>query len=290
MADRELRRMHRAELIEIIYALKQSEDQLKAQNAALTAQLQDRQLRLESAGSIAQAALELNNVFAAAQAAADAFNAQVAANENALYRPDQLTGYNDTLDITGTGIMGYITISKIGVELPIYHGTSDGVLQIAAGHLEGTSLPVGGESTHAVISAHRGLPSAKLFTNLDQLEVGDTFTITVLDRVLTYEVDKISIVLPTETDELKIAEGKDYVTLMTCTPYGINTHRLLVRGRRVETPDQYKHLRVTAEALKIEPIIVAPIMALPMLLILLIGMLISTRKPKKTRGEEHEKH
>ena len=204
--------------------------------------------------------------------AADAFNAQVAANENALYRPDQLTGYNDTLDITGTGIMGYITISKIGVELPIYHGTSDGVLQIAAGHLEGTSLPVGGESTHAVISAHRGLPSAKLFTNLDQLEVGDTFTITVLDRVLTYEVDKISIVLPTETDELKIAEGKDYVTLMTCTP------------------DQYKHLRVTAEALKIEPIIVAPIMALPMLLILLIGMLISTRKPKKTRGEEHEKH
>ena len=222
--------------------------------------------------------------------AADAFNAQVATNENALFRPDQLSGYNETLDITGTGIMGYITISKIGVELPIYHGTSDGVLQIAAGHLEGTSLPVGGASTHAVISAHRGLPSAKLFTNLDQLEMGDTFTITVLDRVLTYEVDKISIVLPTETDELKIAEGKDYVTLMTCTPYGINTHRLLVRGRRVETPDQYKRIRVTAEALKIEPIIVAPVMALPMLLILLIGMLISTRKPKKTRGEEHEKH
>ena len=222
--------------------------------------------------------------------AAAAFNAQVAANENALYRPDQLTGYNDTLDITGTGIMGYITISKIGVKLPIYHGTSDSVLQIAAGHLEGSSLPVGGTSTHAVISAHRGLPSAKLFTNLDQLEVGDTFTITVLDRVLTYEVDKISIVLPTETDELKIAEGKDYVTLMTCTPYGINTHRLLVRGRRIETPNQYKRIRVTAEALKIEPIIVAPIMALPMLLILLIDMLLSTRKPKKTRGEEHEKH
>ena len=222
--------------------------------------------------------------------AADAFNAQVAANENALYRPDQLTGYNDTLDITGTGIMGYITIAKIGVELPIYHGTSDSVLQIAAGHLDGTSLPVGGTSTHAVISAHRGLPSAKLFTNLDQLEVGDTFTITVLDRVLTYEVDKISIVLPTESDELKIVEGEDYVTLMTCTPYGINTHRLLVRGRRIETPNQYKRIRVTAEALKIEPIIVAPIMALPMLLILLIGMLLSTRKPKKTRGEEHEKH
>ena len=222
--------------------------------------------------------------------AADVFNQEIAADPDALYHADRFSTYSTTLDVTGTGIMGYITIPRIGVELPIYHGTSDAVLQVAAGHLEGTSLPVGGASTHAVISAHRGLPSAKLFTNLDQLEVGDTFTITVLDRVLTYEVDKISIVLPTETDELKIAEGKDYVTLMTCTPYGINTHRLLVRGRRVETPDQYKHLRVTAEALKIEPIIVAPIMALPMLLILLIGMLISTRKPKKTRGEEHEKH
>ena len=222
--------------------------------------------------------------------AADVFNQEIAADPDALYHADCFSTYSTTLDVTGTGIMGYITIPRIGVELPIYHGTSDAVLQVAAGHLEGTSLPVGGASTHAVISAHRGLPSAKLFTNLDQLEVGDTFTITVLDRVLTYEVDKFSDVLPTETDELKIAEGKDYVTLMTCTPYGINTHRLLVRGRRVETPDQYKHLRVTAEALKIEPIIVAPIMALPMLLILLIGMLISTRKPKKTRGEEHEKH
>ena len=222
--------------------------------------------------------------------AADAYNRQLNTTPNAFYKPDLVSGYAQTLDISGTGIMGYITIPKISVELPIYHGTDEGVLQVAAGHLEGSSLPVGGAGTHAVISAHRGLPSAKLFTNLDQLEVGDTFTITVLDRVLTYEVDKISIVLPTETDELKIAEGKDYVTLMTCTPYGINTHRLLVRGRRVETPDQYKHLRVTAEALKIEPIIVAPIMALPMLLILLIGMLISTRKPKKTRGEEHEKH
>ena len=222
--------------------------------------------------------------------AADAFNAQVAANENALYRPDQLTGYNDTLDITGTGIMGYITISKIGVELPIYHGTSDGVLQIAAGHLEGTSLPVGGESTHAVISAHRGLPSAKLFTNLDQLEVGDTFTITVLDRVLTYEVDKISIVLPTETDELKIAEGKDYVTLMTCTPYGINTHRLLVRGRRITTPDKLKHIRVTSDAIKIEPILTAPIMALPLLLVLLFWLLFAPRKRSSTKGKTHKTH
>ena len=222
--------------------------------------------------------------------AADAFNAQVAANENALYRPDQLTGYNDTLDITGTGIMGYITISKIGVELPIYHGTSDAVLQVAAGHLEGTSLPVGGASTHAVISAHRGLPSAKLFTNLDQLEVGDTFTITVLDRTLTYEVDNISIVLPTETDSLKVSEGKDYVTLMTCTPYGINTHRLLVRGRRITTPDKLKHIRVTSDAIKIEPILTAPIMALPLLLVLLFWLLFAPRKRSSAKGKTHKTH
>ena len=227
--------------------------------------------------------------------AADAFNAQVAANEYALYRPDQLTGYADTLDITGTGIMGYITISKIGVELPIYHGTSDSVLQIAAGHLEGTSLPVGGASTHAVISAHRGLPSAKLFTNLDELEAGDTFTITVLDRVLTYEVDRISIVLPTETDLLQPVEGQDYVTLMTCTPYGINTHRLLVRGHRVNTRESQKHVRVTADATRIDPIITAPVIALPMLAVLLIWLLVTTRKrpkagkhEKTTRGDPHE--
>ena len=166
--------------------------------------------------------------------AADVFNQEIAADPDALYHADHFSTYSTTLDVTGTGIMGYITIPRIGVELPIYHGTSDAVLQVAAGHLEGTSLPVGGESTHAVISAHRGLPSAKLFTHLDRLEVGDTFTITVLDRELTYEVDKISIVLPTEVDELKVVDGKDYVTLMTCTPYGINTHRLLVRGERTE--------------------------------------------------------
>ena len=223
--------------------------------------------------------------------AADAFNAAIAADSSSLYQPDfYASSYENTLNITGTGIMGYITISKIGVELPIYHGTSDAVLQVAAGHLEGTSLPVGGASTHAVISAHRGLPSAKLFTNLDQLEVGDTFTITVLDRVLTYEIDNIAIVLPTETENLQVVDGKDYVTLMTCTPYGINTHRLLVRGRRIETPEKLKHIRVTAEAHKIDPIITAPILALPMLLVLLVGLLISTRKRKKTRGEDHEKH
>ena len=222
--------------------------------------------------------------------AADAYNQRLAATPNSFFTPEQVSGYDETLDVSGTGIMGYITIPRIGVELPVYHGTSDGVLQVAAGHLEGSSLPVGGAGTHAVISAHRGLPSAKLFTNLDELEAGDTFTITVLDRVLTYEVDQISIVLPTETDNLKVVDGKDYVTLMTCTPYGINSHRLLVRGRRIETPDKLKHIRVTADAVKIEPIITAPIMALPLLLVLLLWLLFSNRKRKSTRGEKHETH
>ena len=225
--------------------------------------------------------------------AADDYNQRLAATPNAFFTPEEVSGYNETLDVSGTGIMGYITIPKIGVELPIYHGTSDGVLQVAAGHLEGSSLPVGGAGTHAVISAHRGLPSAKLFTNLDELEVGDTFTITVLDRVLTYEVDLVSIVLPTETDLLQPVEGKDYVTLMTCTPYGINTHRLLVRGKRIETSENEKHIRVTADALRIEPIIVAPILAVPMLVVVLIGMLVVPhfRKRNKNREENHhEEH
>ena len=166
--------------------------------------------------------------------AADAFNAQIAADPDALYFPQRFPTYESTLDVTGTGIMGYITIEKIGVELPIYHGTSDGVLQIAAGHLEGTSLPVGGASTHAVISAHRGLPSAKLFTNLDQLEVGDTFQITVLDRVLVYEVTQTEVVLPEELNGLTAESDKDQVTLVTCTPYGVNSHRLLIHGERVQ--------------------------------------------------------
>lgn len=225
--------------------------------------------------------------------AANDYNRRLAETPDAFYRPEEVSGYTDTLDVSGTGIMGYITISKIGVELPIYHGTSDGVLQVAAGHLEGSSLPVGGAGTHAVISAHRGLPSAKLFTNLDELEVGDTFTITVLDRVLTYEVDQISIVLPTETDLLQPVEGKDYVTLMTCTPYGINTHRLLVRGKRNENAENQKHIRVTADALRIEPIIVAPALAVPMLLVMLVVMLAvpHLRKRKNQREENHhEEH
>ena len=178
-------------------------------------------------------------------------------------------GYYDLLDLTGTGVMGYITIESIGVELPIFHGTSSGVLASGAGHLEGSSLPVGGESTHCVISAHRGLPSATLFTHLDQLEVGDTFTLTVLGEVLTYQVDQISIVEPTEMDYLFIEDGKDYCTLMTCTPYGINTHRLLVRGVRIETTE-VSVIRVTAEATKIDTVVVAACVALPLIILLFI--------------------
>lgn len=215
--------------------------------------------------------------------AADAYNRQLNTTPNAFYKPDLVSGYAQTLDISGTGIMGYITIPKISVELPIYHSTDEGVLQVAAGHLEGSSLPVGGAGTHAVISAHRGLPSAKLFTNLDELEVGDRFTITVLNRVLTYEVDQISIVLPTEIDQLLPTEGMDYVTLMTCTPYGINTHRLLVRGKRVETTESQKHIRVAADAFRIEPIIVAPILAIPMLLAALVGVLVAPHLRKRSK-------
>ena len=200
--------------------------------------------------------------------------------------PDLVEGYEETLASTGTGIMGYVTIDKINVELPIYHGTDNSVLSVGAGHLEGTSLPIGGESTHSVISAHRGMPSALLFTNLDQLEEGDTFTITVLDQVFTYEVDQITIVLPDEIENLYIEEGEDYCTLMTCTPYGINTHRLLVRGHRVDNADA-AHIRVTAEANKIDNWLVALFVAIPMLVILLIWLIVSTRKKSQRHDTQN---
>lgn len=178
-------------------------------------------------------------------------------------------------------MMGYIEIPKIKVSLPIYHGTDEAVLQIAIGHIEGSSLPVGGESTHCVLSGHRGLPSAKLFSNLDQLEEGDTFIIRVLDEMLTYEVDQIRIVEPDELSDLEIVQGQDLCTLVTCTPYGVNTHRLLVRGHRVANQDT-DSVRATADAIQIEPIMVAPVVAAPMLLILLIYLLVSTRRKKRS--------
>ncbi len=194
---------------------------------------------------------------------------------------EQKEEYDKILDIGGLGIMGYIEVPTIGITLPIYHGTDEAVLQIAVGHLEWTSLPVGGESSHCVVSGHRGLPSAKLFTDLDKLVVGDLFIFRVLDEILTYEVDQILIVEPHETEALMIEEGKDLCTLITCTPYGVNSHRMLVRGHRVENQEVAQTIRVTADAMQIEPIIVAPIVAIPMLLVLLIGILIP--KPKKRR-------
>ena len=188
--------------------------------------------------------------------------------------------YDSLLDVSGTGIMGYVEIPKIDCSLPIYHGTEESVLQIAIGHLEWSSLPVGGESTHCVLSGHRGLPSAKLFTNLDKLQEGDVFMLRVLDEVLTYEVDQIRIVLPDEVEELAIKEGEDLCTLFTCTPYGINTHRLLVRGRRVEGESSLPTINVANEAYIIDPIIVAPAAAVPMLLLLLIWLLVKYRKKK----------
>jgi sortase A len=184
--------------------------------------------------------------------------------------------YNKQLNITDDGVMGYIEIPVINCTLPIYHGTDDAAIEVGVGHIEGSSLPVGGESTHCVLSSHRGLPSAKLFTNLDKLVEGDTFMLRVLDETLTYEVDQILIVLPENVDALQIEEGKDYCTLVTCTPYGVNTHRMLVRGHRVD--NNIDDIRVTADATQIEPLAVAPFAALPLLFIMWLWLMLSTRR------------
>lgn len=229
---------------------------------------------------------ELSSIF---DAAAD-YNDRLRSTTDSFFIPDKVDGYSDTLDITGTGIMGYIDIDRIGVELPIYHGTEKEVLQVGVGHLEGTSLPVGGESTHCVLSGHRGLPSAKLFTDLDELEIGDEFTITILDRLLTYKVDQIRIVLPTETDDLQLVDGGDYCTLMTCTPYGINTHRLLVRGVRTENAQVKKGVFVKNEAFKVDTLIVTPIAAIPLLLIALILVFLHDRLNARRKSASDRKN
>lgn len=194
--------------------------------------------------------------------------------------------YINQLDVSGLGIMGYVEIPTINCSLPIYHGTDEAVLQVAIGHLSWSSLPVGGESAHCVISGHRGLPSAKLFTDIDKLREGDIFMLRVLDEVLTYEVDQILIVEPDETESLMIAQGEDYCTLVTCTPYGINTHRLLVRGHRIENIAESDSIMITAEAGQIEPMLVAPFAAMPILLVLLIALLIP--KGKRKGGNDNE--
>ena len=217
-------------------------------------------------------------------AGAAAYNASLRKRDNAyLLTEEQKAAYEQLLNVSGLGIMGYIEIPSIDCSLPIYHGTEESVLQIAIGHLEWSSLPVGGESTHCVLSGHRGLPSAKLFTNLDKLQEGDVFMLRVLDEVLTYEVDQILIVEPQEIAALQITEGEDYCTLVTCTPYGINSHRLLVRGHRIENAPEARLVRVTADAVQIEPLLVAPIVALPMLLLLLI-LLLLPKRPKNDNG------
>lgn len=221
---------------------------------------------------------ELDAVFAKAED----YNKRLNANPSAFFDPSLVSGYEDTLDITGTGIMGYIDIDKINVELPIYHGVGKEVLQIGAGHLSGTSLPVGGSSTHSVLSGHRGLPSAKLFTDLDELEIGDVFTVTILNRCFTYQIDRIKVVLPEEFDDLRIVDGKDYCTLLTCTPYGINSHRLLVRGARIEnTQEERVGVFVKNEAFRIDPLIVAPIAAIPLLIITFTLIFISDKRQRK---------
>ena len=197
---------------------------------------------------------------------------------------EQKERYENELNAVGNGVMGYIEIPDINVYLPIYHGTSDAVLQVAIGHIEWSSLPAGGASTHCVVSGHRGLPSARLFTDLDKMEVGDIFLLNVLNEVLTYQVDQIKIVLPHETEDLLITEGEDYCTLVTCTPYGVNSHRMLVRGTRIDNIEEAKVIHVTADAVRIEPILVAPALAAPILLILLIILMIP-KSPKKRRND-----
>lgn len=201
--------------------------------------------------------------------------------------------YNSILNYSGDGIIGYISIPKISCELPVYHGTEESVLQIAIGHIEGSSMPVGGASTHCVLSGHRGLPSAKLFSHLDLLEPGDTFVIRVLDETVTYEVDQIRTVLPNELQDLYIEEGRDYCTLVTCTPYGINTHRLLVRGHRIANAMEALVIRVTADALKVDSRLVASVAAAPLLLIVLLWVFTggkpAARKTKRTPEPETER-
>ena len=219
---------------------------------------------------------------------AENYNTELKALKYPLLDYSRVKGYNDVLNVSKNGIMGYITIPKLGVEIPLYHGVSAEVLNIACGHVEGSSLPIGGENTHSVLSAHRGLPHAKLFTELDKMEIGDTFQITILNKTVTYQVDQIKIVKPNETADIQIIEGRDLCTLLTCTPYGINSHRLLVRGTRVEnaTPILY----VTSNAFKIDSLVATPAVAAPILFMLLIYLMVKYRdkgsKPLITKEEE----
>lgn len=198
---------------------------------------------------------------------------------------EEMAEYESLLNIGGSGVMGVIEIPVINVNLPVYHGTEEEVLQVGVGHIAGSSLPVGGTGTHCLLSGHRGLPSARLFTDLDRIIEGDIFTVTVLDRTITYEVDQIRIVLPAEVDELAIVDGKDYCTLITCTPYGVNTHRILIRGHRVDNIEGETPIK--REAVKISSTVVILAVSLPLLFIVWIGTTIfySMKRPKKSEKE-----
>ena len=227
-------------------------------------------------------------------AAAGAYNRQLAAKDNQYYMSDEeMALYNSLLDPGGTGLMAYVSIPSIRQNIPVYHGTDESVLQTAVGHLTWTSLPVGGESTHTVLSGHRGLPRAKLFTDIDRLSIGDVFTVTVLDQVLTYQVDQILVVLPEETEALTIIPGGDYCTLLTCTPYGINSHRLLVRGTRIETPEPVQKEDTVSDAatepefpLRLKILAFSSVILFVLLLLLLIRLL---RKPNSGKADVHKK-
>lgn len=207
------------------------------------------------------------------------YNKKLLDRSNIYVLPESMTEeYNQQLNIGGKGIMGYVDIPSINVNLPIYHGVSENVLQVAIGHLDWTSLPTGGSNTHCVVSGHRGLPSAKLFTDLDKLVVGDRIIFHVLDQVLAYEVDQIKIVEPYEIEDLRVEEGQDLCTLVTCTPYGVNSHRLLVRGHRVENEVEEEIVRITNDAMQVEPLVVAPVIASPILICLLVVILIPNKR------------
>lgn len=195
---------------------------------------------------------------------------------------EAMSNYNSMLSVSDSQIMGYIEIQKLDCHIPIYHGVDESILQSGIGHLEWSSLPVGGVSTHCVLSGHRGLPSAKLFSDLDRLTTGDTFSLRVLDEVLTYEVDRILIVEPQNTKDLRIVEGEDYCTLVTCTPYGVNSHRMLVRGHRIDS-DLDDSVKVTADALQIDYLVVSSMIAIPVLLLLFIRLVVRTRRKKSSK-------
>ncbi len=222
-----------------------------------------------------------DNLYRQILADARDYNARLL-DKNSLFSMTQenLEDYHSQLNLAGNGLMGTIQIPRIDVNLPIYHTVDESVLHVGVGHIEWTSLPVGGENTHTVLSGHRGLPSAKLFTDLDKMQLGDTFTIQVLEETFTYEVDKILVVNPDDVENLSILEGQDLCTLVTCTPYGINSHRLLVRGTRIENAKEAKVIRVTADAMLIDPLLMAPLVAAPMLLVLLIALLWPRKKKK----------